>query len=93
MEPVLEYLSHALRKLPQWVLGYEVHCNRLQIASVLPEKVKSTVSEDRKFGLRSAAELLRLKEVPDKQLEIAQRLVHQKMTTPKLKTKYPVGCR
>jgi len=83
MEPVLEYLFHALRSLRPAAAIYEVYCNRLQIASELSEKIKETIADNRDFGLDHGLELLRLKKQPEPQLEIAERFVHQKMTTPK----------
>ena len=39
----------------------------------LPEKIKEIITVDRNFGIRHGIELLRLKDKPDKQLELAER--------------------
>ncbi|MFQ6076040.1 MAG: ParB/RepB/Spo0J family partition protein [Candidatus Bathyarchaeia archaeon] len=58
---------------------------RLQIASELPKEVKNAVTGDRHFGLRHAEQLLRLKDFPEKQLELARECVEKAMTVQALK--------
>ena len=53
---------------------------RLKIASELPEKVKKSVTSSTDFGLRHGLQLLRLKEQPEKQLELAEKFVEKPMT-------------
>lgn len=58
---------------------------RLQIASELPKEVKNAVTGHREFGIRHAVELLRLKEVPQKQLDLAEAFAEKPMSVQKLK--------
>jgi len=60
---------------------------RLQIVSELPKEVKNTVTGDRDFGIRHAEQLLRLKNMPEKQLELARIFSRKPMTVQQLKKK------
>ena len=46
----------------------------IQVARELPEKVKEKIVVDHDFGLMHGVQLLRLKDQPDKQLELAEEL-------------------
>lgn len=58
----------------------------IQVARELPEDVKKSVTGDA-FGIRHAEQLLRLKDVPDKQLELAEKFAEKPMTVHLLKRK------
>jgi len=53
----------------------------------LPEEVKEKITVDRNFGLEHGKQLLRLKDMPDKQLEIAEDFAREPMTVKQLKKK------
>lgn len=58
---------------------------RLQIASELRKEVKNTVKVNRDFGIGHAIQLLRLRAMPDKQLELAREFAKKPMSIQKLK--------
>lgn len=58
----------------------------IQVSKDLPEEVKKTVTNDH-FGIAHAEQLLRLKNMPKKQLELAEELVSEPMSVQQLKRK------
>ncbi|MFQ6076647.1 MAG: ParB/RepB/Spo0J family partition protein, partial [Candidatus Bathyarchaeia archaeon] len=56
----------------------------IQVSKDLPEEVKKTVIDDR-FGIAHAEQLLRLKGMPEKQLDLAEEFAKEPMTVQKLK--------
>jgi len=57
----------------------------IQIAKELPEKIKKKIGFKSDFGLAHARQLLRLKDKPKMQLELAEKFVRKPMTVQSLK--------
>jgi len=57
----------------------------IQVAKELPKKLKAKIRIDTNFGMAHAIQFLRLKNKPEAQLELAEKLRHKPMTVKNLK--------
>ena len=57
----------------------------IQVAKELPDKIKGKMVVDDHFGIEHARQLLRLKDKPKVQLQLAEKFVQKPMTVQKLK--------
>jgi ParB family chromosome partitioning protein len=86
IKSIMATITDSIAKLTGERISEDTVYSYIQVAEQLPSLVKAYIGTGANVGLRHMQELLRLNTMPEKQVELAQKTVHEGWTVQKLKS-------